>query len=103
MEHNDMTAIIEQNFAWSVTSKEAIRHWKEITDKALREPVVITAYGRPRHVLLAYEDYERLRDQEHHAHLTAKLRANLAYAVLEDVDKLRVPSEAMDDGDTITG
>ena len=45
----------------TVTSKEAHRNWKLVTDKALREPVVITAHGRPRHVLMAYDDYETLR------------------------------------------
>lgn len=44
----------------TVTSKDAHRNWKAVTDKALRAPVVITAHGRPRHVLMAYDDYERL-------------------------------------------
>jgi prevent-host-death family protein len=98
-----MTAVIEQNPARTVTSKEALRHWKEVTDKALREPVVITAHGRPRHVLLAYEDYERLRDQERQVHLTAELPADLANAILEDLDNLRAPSGVIEDGDTIIG
>jgi PHD/YefM family antitoxin component YafN of YafNO toxin-antitoxin module len=89
VERNDMTAVIEQNLARTVTSKEALRHWKEVTDKALREPVVITAHGRPRHVLLAYEDSE--------------LPADLASAILEDLDNLRAPSGVIEDGDTIIG
>jgi prevent-host-death family protein len=87
----------------TVTSKEALRHWKEVTDKALREPVVITAHGRPRHVLLAYEDYERLRDQERQAHRTTELPADLAEAILADLGNLRTPSGATQDGDTIIG
>jgi prevent-host-death family protein len=98
-----MTAIRGRNPAQTVTSKDALRHWKEVTDKALREPVVITAHGRPRHVLLAYEDYERLRDQERQVHLTAELPADLASAILEDLDLLRAPSGATEDGDTIIG
>ena len=98
-----MTAVIEQNSARTVTSKEVLRHWKEVTDKALREPVVITAHGRPRHVLLAYEDYERLRDQERQVHLTSELPADLASAILEDLDHLRAPSGVIEDGDTIIG
>ena len=89
--------------ARTVTSKEALRHWKEVTDKALREPVVITAHGRPRHVLLAYEDYERLRDQERQVHLTSELPDDLASAILEDLDNLRAPSGVIEDGDTIIG
>lgn len=98
-----MKAVPEKVVARTVTSKDALRHWKEVTDRALREPVVITAHGRPRHVLLAYEDYERLRDQERQVHLTSELPADLAGAILEDLDNLRAPSGAMEDGDTIIG
>ena len=97
-----MTTLAEQDPAMTVTSKEALRHWKEVTDKALRQPVVITAHGRPRHVLLAYEDYERLRDQERQTYLTAELPADLAGAILEDLARLRAPGPA-EDGDTIIG
>lgn len=97
-----MTAVTEQNLARAVTSKDALHRWKEVTDRALRGPVVITAHGRPRHVLLAYEDYERLRDQERQTYLTAELPADVADAILEDLDKLRAPGPA-EDGDTIIG
>jgi prevent-host-death family protein len=95
--------ITEQPPARTVSSKEALRHWKEVTDKALREPVVITAHGRPRHVLMAYEDYERLRDQERQVHLTSELPADLAATILEDLDRLRAPAGALEDGDTLIG
>jgi prevent-host-death family protein len=95
-----MVAVAEQRR--TVTSKQALRHWKEVTDQALREPVVITAHGRPRHVLLAYEDYARLRDQERQAYLTEELPADLAGAILEDLDRLRAPGN-VEDGDTIIG
>ena len=36
----------------------------EFTDLARREPVMITRHGRPSLVLLAAEDYERLRSIE---------------------------------------
>jgi prevent-host-death family protein len=98
-----MATVTERTPARTVTSKEALRHWKEVTDKALREPVVITAHGRPRHVLLAYEDYERLRDQERQVRLTAELPTDLADAILEDLDRLRAPGGATEDGDTIIG
>lgn len=98
-----MTAVTDHGLVRTVTSKEALRHWKEVTDKALREPVVITAHGRPRHVLLAYEDYERLRDQERRPYLTAELPADLADAILQDLDKLRTPGAPPEDGDIIIG
>jgi prevent-host-death family protein len=98
-----MVKFVEKTLARTVTSKEALRHWKDVTDKALREPVVITAHGRPRHVLLAYEDYERLRDRERQVYRTLELPADLAGAILEDLNNLRAPSGASDDGDTIIG
>ncbi len=100
-EGNWMTVVTEQTPARTVTSKEALRNWKLVTDKALREPVVITAHGRPRHVLMAYEDYERLRDQERHVYRTADLPADLASDILADLGNLRAPSGVAEDGDTI--
>src|SRR5258708_29852642 len=98
-----MSTVTEPNPVRTVTSKEALRHWKKVTDKALREPVVITAHGRPRHVLLAYEDYERLRDQERQVYRTSELPPDLAKAILADLDNLRAPGGATEDGDTIIG
>jgi len=94
-------ATITNPTARTVTSKEALRNWRSVTDKALREPVVITAHGRPRHVLLAYEDYQRLRDQERQVYRSADLPAELASAILADIDNLRAPRGTTDDGDTI--
>ena len=59
-----MTTAIEQNLVWTVTCKESLRILKYVTNKYFRDPVVITSHRRPRHVLLAYEGYERLRYQE---------------------------------------
>ena len=96
-----MPAVTVQTTTRTVTSKEALRNWKSVTDKALREPVVITAHGRPRHVLLAYEDYQRLRDRERQVYRTAELPADLASAILADLDNLRTPKGSPEDGDTI--
>lgn len=85
----------------TVTSKEAHRNWKLITDKALRAPVVITAHGRPRHVLLAYEDYERLRTQTRQAYRTAELPADLARDILQGMTELRAPQGPAEDGDVV--
>jgi prevent-host-death family protein len=85
----------------TVTSKEAHRNWKLVTDKALRAPVVITAHGRPRHVLMAYEDYERLRTQARQAHPTADLPPDLAPEILDGMTELASPLRVAEDGDTI--
>jgi hypothetical protein len=55
-----------------------------------------------RHVLMAHEDYERLRDQERQVHLTSELLVDLSAAILEDLDNLRAPGGAAEVGDTIT-
>ncbi len=98
-----MTTVTQPTSARTVTSKEVLRNWKSVTDKALRQPVVITAHGRPRHVLLAYEDYERLRDQERQVYRSAELPADLASAILAGLDNLRAPGGTTEDGDTIIG
>jgi prevent-host-death family protein len=42
-------------------------------DAAVRAPVIITKNGRPRTVLLAYEDYMRLARRDRRVELTADL------------------------------
>ena len=50
-------------------------------DDALREPVIITKNGRPRTVLMAYEDFVRLSKLERRAELTTGLSAEELAAV----------------------
>lgn len=78
--------------ARTVTSKEAHRNWKLVTDKALRAPVVITAHGRPRHVLMAYDDYERMRQGSRGAYRTAALPTDLADDILNGMAELAAPA-----------
>lgn len=85
----------------TVTSKEAQRQWKVVTDKALKEPVIITAHGRPRHVLMSYEDYEQMRRQERQAYAAADMPLDLANAILSDISALRAPDGRTEDGDTL--
>lgn len=59
--------------AATVTSAEAARNFGACQDAALREPVVITRNGRPRTVLLAYEDFVRLSRRDRIAQRTAEL------------------------------
>ena len=35
----------------------------EALDRSLSQPVLITKHGRPRNVVLSYDEYERLRDR----------------------------------------
>jgi prevent-host-death family protein len=47
-----------------VTSAELVRNFSELSDQALTEPIIITKNGRERLVLLAIEDYQRLKKRE---------------------------------------
>lgn len=85
----------------TVTSKQAHRNWKLVTDKALRAPVVITAHGRPRHVLMAYEDYERMRQGSRRAYRTEALPADLADDILSGMAELAAPVLGARDDDVV--
>jgi prevent-host-death family protein len=39
----------------------------EALDRSLSQPVLITKYGRPRNVVLSYDEYERLRARDRRA------------------------------------
>jgi prevent-host-death family protein len=47
-----------------VSSAELVRNFSELADQALSEPVIITKNGRDRLVLIAVEDYQRLKRRE---------------------------------------
>jgi prevent-host-death family protein len=49
---------------FKVTSAELVRNFSELSDQALTEPIIITKNGRDRLVLLAIEDYQRLKKRE---------------------------------------
>jgi prevent-host-death family protein len=57
----------------TVTSADAAKNFGAYQDAALREPVVITRNGRPRTVLMAYEDFVRLSKRDRVAQRTAEL------------------------------
>ena len=94
-----MASVIGPGSTSTVTAKEALRSWKEVTDKALRQPVVITSHGRPRHVLLAYEDYQRLRAAGRQAYRIEDLPDGLASLLESGLDDLR--TGVAEDEDTI--
>jgi prevent-host-death family protein len=47
-----------------VTAAELSKNFGAYQDAALREPVIITKNGRPRTVLIAYEDFKRLSQRD---------------------------------------
>lgn len=57
----------------TVTAAAVSKNFGAYQDAAVREPVIITKNGRPRTVLIAYEDYLRLTKRERRVELTAEL------------------------------
>lgn len=48
------------------TTADLNKHVGEVTDAARRGPVYITHHRKPRFVLMAIEDYEKLRGRDDH-------------------------------------
>ncbi|NRP74886.1 hypothetical protein ILFOPFJJ_05809 [Ensifer psoraleae] len=59
--------------ASTVTVAAVSRNFAAYQDAAVREPVIITENGRPRMVLIAYEDYLRLSRRDRRVEATASL------------------------------
>jgi len=57
----------------TVTAAQVSKNFGAYQDAAVREPVVITKNGRPRTVLMAYEDFVRLSKHERRVELTNEL------------------------------
>ena len=56
-----------------VSASEFQQSFGSLSDKARHEPVVITKYGRPSLVVMAAEEFERLKRRDRRVHLTANL------------------------------
>lgn len=56
-----------------VTAAAISKNFGAYQDAAVREPVIITKNGRPRTVLIAYEDYLRLAKRDRRVDLTTML------------------------------
>jgi prevent-host-death family protein len=85
----------------AVAAHEIQRHWGEVADRALRDPVVITSKGRPRHVLMAYDEYQRLKARDRRAYRIEDLPDDLAQLLEDGLDELR--SRVPEDGDNLIG
>lgn len=57
----------------TVTSAAVSKNFGAYQDAAVRDPVIITKNGRPRTVLIAYEDYLRLTKRDRRVELTSAL------------------------------
>ena len=57
----------------TVAAAEVSKNFGAYQDAAMRDPVIITKNGRPRTVLLAYEDFLRLSRRDRRVELTAQL------------------------------
>ena len=65
----------------TVTAATVSKNFGAYQDAAVRDPVIITKNGRPRTVLLAYEDFVRLSKRDRRVELTAELSADEIAAV----------------------
>ncbi|MER9312247.1 type II toxin-antitoxin system Phd/YefM family antitoxin [Mesorhizobium australicum] len=65
----------------TVTAAAVSKNFGAYQDAAVRDPVIITKNGRPRTVLLAYEDFVRLSKRDRRVELTADLSADEIAAV----------------------
>ncbi|AZG78790.1 type II toxin-antitoxin system Phd/YefM family antitoxin [Methylocystis rosea] len=59
--------------ASTVTAAEVSKNFGAYQDAAVRDPVIITKNGRPRTVLMAYEDYVRLSKRDRRVERTVEL------------------------------
>ena len=69
----------------TVTAAEVSKNFGAYQDAAVREPVVITKNGRPRTVLMAYEDFVRLSKRDRRVQRTIDL-SEAEIAAVEDAE-----------------
>lgn len=79
------------------------RSWGQVSDRALREPLVITAKGRPRHVLMAFDEYQRLKARDRRAYRIEDLPDDVATLLEAGLHDLWSPETSPEDGDTLIG
>src|SRR6478735_6794514 len=68
----------------TVTAAAVSKNFGAYQDAAVRDPVIITKNGRPRTVLLAYEDFVRLSKRDRRVELTTELSEDEIAAVEAD-------------------
>jgi len=96
----NLVSLVEKPDA-AVPAHQVQRRWGEVADQALRDPVIITSKGRPRHVLMAYDEYQRLKARDRRAYRIEDLPDDLAAELEAGLDALR--DRVPEDGDTLIG
>ena len=81
----------------TVTSAEVQKNFGYWQDQALRQPVRVTRNGRPKIVLLAVEEYERLKRRDRQALRIEELGDDIVDAIA----RTQPPAEAMGFDDEI--
>lgn len=71
----------------TVSAAEVSKNFGAYQDAAVREPVIITKNGRPRTVLMAYEDFIRLWKRDRRVQRTA----DLSDAEISVIEKSEMP------------
>ncbi len=66
-----------------VSSKDLVRNFGPLSDRALTSPVAITRNGRDRLVLLSAEEYARLKRRDRAVHAAA----DLPDAILDAIER----------------
>ena len=66
-----------------ITALELQRHLGRAQNLALRRPIAVTRRGRPKVVLLAFEEYERLKRRDKHAMSVWELPDDIARQIEE--------------------
>jgi prevent-host-death family protein len=82
----------------TVTAAEVSKNFGAYQDAAVRAPVIITKNGRPRTVLMAYEDFVRLSKRDRRVQRTVDLTDAEIVAVEDsemtpEPDHLKVPAK----------
>jgi prevent-host-death family protein len=82
----------------TVTAAEVSKNFGAYQDAAVREPVIITKNGRPRTVLMAYEDFVRLSKRDRRVQRTvdltdAEIAAVEASEMTPELGHLNVPAK----------
>lgn len=67
----------------TVKAADVSKNFGAYQDAAVREPIIITKNGRPRTVLMAYEDFMRLSKRDRRVQLTSEL-SEAEIAAVED-------------------
>jgi prevent-host-death family protein len=89
---------LEHTIMQKFTTVELLRDLKTVTHAATREPVAITQHRKPRFVLMAIEDFERLSVQPdvRRAYQTTDTPPDLAGLIIEGLDRINNDEEGAD-------